>query len=112
MSPPPVEVHCVSFDDQSDSIVVETEVYPDRFDKGQPYYINTRWVKSGDQVTFQSVDFGGKGDPEEPMLNGASIRASAEEIDDRPSSKNIDDSTSFPDPEIGWTRIDSKGNRI
>jgi hypothetical protein len=110
MSQPPVEVHCTSFDNQSNTIVVDTEVYPDGFGQGQPYFINTRWDKSGNQVTFQSVDFGGNGDPGEPMLNGAAIRASAEEIDDQLNPDTIDDSTSFPDPEIGWRRIDSSGN--
>mgnify|MGYP006290119423 CR=1 FL=1 len=112
MAHPPVEVHCTSLQDQQDSILVKTELYPHGFNDDQPYYINTRWTKSGNQVSFQSVDFGGKGDPGEPMLNGAAIRASAEAIEDQYSGNIIDSDSSFPEPDVGWQRVDDNGNTI
>lgn len=112
MSTPPVEVYCQSLTENPNSVVVETEVYPHGYPNDDPYYINTRWVKKSGDVAFDVVDFGGKGDPGEPMLNGAAVRASAEEIEDQLNVNNVDDSSSHPDPDVGWVRVDDNGNKI
>jgi hypothetical protein len=109
---PPVEVYCKSVQNKSGGIVVETEVYPHGFSQDQPFYINTRWQNQSGDVSFKIIDFGGKGNPDEPQLNGAAVKASAEEIRDTLTVKSVDDSSSHPVPDVGWVRVDSNGNRI
>lgn len=111
MSQPPVEVYCKSLEEDSNSILVETEIYPDGISTGDAYYINTRWNKNDNEVTLDVIDFGGKGDPDELMLNGAAVRASGEEIESQLDIDNVDDSSGHPDPDVGWVRVDTEGSK-